>query len=129
MGGVATGPAVGALNGDGRAGIAVGFGSGSRARVAILGDAVTGFPATLLGQLVLQTGRASYQKNDGATRPAMGDVDGDGKDELVVGFSRSGDHEVQVFDDMAAIMRPMGANGGFVTSTDTSLSVYPSPAQ
>lgn len=128
MSGGTTVPALGNLDGDDMDELVVGFGIGSRGRLAILGDAVEGYPSPS-AQVILTTGRSSYQKNDGAARPAMGDVDDDGIDELVVGFLRSGDHEVQVFDDLSTALRPIGSNGGFVTSTNTSMAVYPAPAQ
>ena len=128
MSGGVTVPALGDLDGDGMDELVVGFGIGSRGRVAILGNAAAGYPGPA-DQLVLTTGRSNYQKYDGAARPAMGDVDDDGVDELVVGFLRDGDHEVQVFDDLSAALRPIGSNGGFVTSADRSLTVYPAPAQ
>jgi hypothetical protein len=127
-GGIAV-PSLGDIDGDGRDEMAVGFGSGSRGRVVILDDAVAGYPKSREGTFVLVTGRTGYQSAEGAARPAFGDVDGDGAEELVVGFLGSADHEVQVFDDLAAMLRPMGANGGFVASSDAAATVYPAPAQ
>jgi hypothetical protein len=127
-GGIAV-PSLGDVDGDGRDEMAVGFGSGSRGRVAILDDAVAGYPATRSGTFILITGRTAYQAGLGATRPVFGDVDGDGVEELVVGFLGSADHEVQVFDDLGTKLRPIGANGGFVASSDANATVYPAPAQ
>lgn len=116
-------PTLGDLDGDGRDEIAVSFGRGSRAIVAILEDAVEGLPVQPSDALLIATGRSSYARRDGATRVAIGDVDTDGAEELVVSFQRRGDHEVQVFDDLGAMMSPMGVDGGFVTSSDTSKQV------
>lgn len=122
-------PALGDFDGDGLDEIAIGFGAGSRGRVVILDDAIAGFPATRAETFVLTTGRAAYQAGEGAARPVFGDVDGDAAEELVVGFLGSGDHEVQVFDDLPSMVQPIGANGGFVTSADLTSTIYPAPAQ
>lgn len=129
MSGGTTVPTLGDIDGDGRDEMAVGFGSGSRGRVAILDDAVAGYPKTREQTFVLVTGRTAYQAGEGAARPAFGDVDGDGAEELVVGFLGTADHEVQVFDDLAGLLRPMGGDGGFVASSDAAATVYPAPAQ
>ena len=116
-------PAMGDLDGDGRDEIAVSFGRGSRAVVAIVEDAMDGFPMSPSDARLVATGRSRYASKDGATRVAMGDIDGDGRDELVVSFQRSGDHEVQVLDDLRSGMTPMWADDGFVTSQDTRKSI------
>jgi hypothetical protein len=121
-------PALGDLDGDGRDEIAISFGRGSKARVAILNDAVDGFFAAGPEPLVLAAGRPVYQIKDGATRVALSDVDDDGRDELIVGFRRAGDFELQVFDDMMSTMSPMTtamATDGFVTSTDEKAEIAP----
>ncbi len=113
-------PAMGDLDGDGRDEIAVSFGRGSRGIVAILEDAVEGLPARPSDVLLISTGRSRYARKDGATRVAIGNVDEDGAEELVVSFQRSGDHEIQIFDDLGSAMRPMSADAGFVFSGDKS---------
>lgn len=129
MSGGTTVPSLGDFDGDGLDELAIGFGTGSRGRVAILDDAVAGYPRTRQEVAVLTTGRAAYQSGEGATRPVFGDVDGDGAEELVVGFLGAGDHEVQVFDDLMNEVQPIGTNGGFVTSADTQATIYPAPAR
>ncbi|HEB89659.1 MAG TPA: VCBS repeat-containing protein [Deltaproteobacteria bacterium] len=122
-------PAMGDIDGDGRDEIAVAFGRGSRGRIAILDDAIAGLPQTPQGILIVSTGRMTYQRRDGATRVAFGDVDRDGREEVVVGFRRSGEHEVQIVDDPRGGLRPMmiGADG-FITSADGARAIIPSPA-
>jgi hypothetical protein len=120
-------PALGDLDGDGRDEIVVSFGKGSGARIALLEDAIDGFPMTSSEAFVMTTGRPSYQKTDGATRSAFGDADNDGYDELIVGFRRRGRHEVQVFDDLRHGLRPMTADDGFVSTADASVVIIPMP--
>jgi hypothetical protein len=120
-------PAVGDLSGNGRDEIAVSFGRGSRAVVAVLPGSTGGAPVSQTDAYLIQAGRSSYQSRDGATRSAFDDADGDGRDELVVGFRRSGAHEVQVFDDLSGGMRPLAAGDGFVTSDDGRLEIIPTP--
>ena len=121
-------PALGDLDGDGRDEIAVSFGKGSGARIALLNDAIDGFPMTSSDAMLITTGRPKYQKKNGATRSAFGDVDGDGFDELIVGFHRRGRHEVQIFDDLVAGLRPMTADDGFISASDPSIAIIPTPA-
>ena len=120
-------PAVGDSDGDGRDEIAVSFGRGSRAIVALLDDAVDGLPMAATDALLIGTGRTTYQSRDGATRSAFGDADGDGMDELIVGFRRSGRHEVQIFDDLGGGFRPLEANGGFSSTSGGSVVIIPTP--
>jgi len=119
-------PALGDVDGDGRDEIVVSFGKGSGARIALLDDAIDGFPMTSSDATLLTTGRPGYQRKDGATRSAFGDVDDDGYDELIVGFRRRGRHEVQVFDDLRAGMRPMVAGDGFISASGASV-IIPTP--
>ena len=121
-------PALGDLDGDGRDEIAVSFGKGSGARIALLNDAIDGFPMTSSDAMLITTGRPKYQKKDGETRSAFGDLDGDGLDELIVGFRRRGRHEVQIFDDLVAGLRPMTADDGFISASDPSIAIIPTPA-
>ena len=66
-GGIAV-PALGDLDGDGLAEMAVGFGPASRGRVAILGNAVRGWPAKREDVLILRTGRAEDETRERRAR-------------------------------------------------------------
>jgi len=44
----------------------------------------------------------SYNNLNGETRPASGDLDGDGKDEIVVGLGQGGGGWMEIFDDAPA---------------------------
>jgi hypothetical protein len=121
-------PALGDLDGDGRDEIAVSFGGGSQARVAILNDAVDGFFSGGSVPWIVAAGRSDYQLNDGQTRSCLSDIDGDGRAELIVGFRGSGDFELQVFDDLRTGMRPMTTStsaAGFVTGSVRKAMIDP----
>jgi len=121
-------PALGDLDGDGRDEIAVSFGRGSEARIAILNDAVEGFFSAGLQPLVVAAGRPDYQLNEGETRAALSDIDGDGRDELIVGFRGTEDFELQVFDDLGTGMSPMTTSTsteGFVTGSVRKAQIHP----
>lgn len=79
-----TRPAVGDFDGDGRAEIALGIGThtASGGWVYLYDDAAAdyGFLRTL------RLPWSAYNSANGSTRPAAGDVDADGRDELVVGL-------------------------------------------
>ena len=52
---------------------------------------------------------AAYNDRNGETFPACGDVDGDGRDEIIVGLGTGGDGWVALFDDGAAGFAPLGS--------------------
>lgn len=108
-------PALGDVDGDGRDEIAVGSGAGADGRVVLLDDAAAGF-ASLVGDLGAEPGIRIPTVGDGATRPALLDVDQDGRDEIVIGLG-AGDARIYVADDAGAGFRPHArtpSGAGFV---------------
>jgi hypothetical protein len=91
------------LDGDGDLDLVMGFGSGSGGQVAIIiieNDAVSSVST-------LTAGPKSYRKKSGRTNPACGDLDGDGRSEIVIGFDLRMRGVVQIFDDVQTNFRPV----------------------
>jgi hypothetical protein len=74
--------ACGDLDGDGIAEIIAGLGPGGEGRIAVFKLA----DSQLKHVKWLQTGWIDYNMANGETRPACGDLDGDGMDEIIVGL-------------------------------------------
>jgi hypothetical protein len=91
-----TWPACGDVDGDGKDEIIVGLGPGGNGWFEIVDDNYTN----------LAWGRinwSAYSNSANAeTRPACGDIDGDGRDEIVIGLSQGGEGWMEVFDDASA---------------------------
>ena len=116
-------PALGDIDGDGRAEVVVGRSAGGDGRLAIFDDASTGFaplrsdydaPPASLGQLALD-GFDPYT-TDGAAYPSIGNLDGGNASEIVSGGGSGSAALLRGFDD---------ASTGFgvyrLTSTVTTL--------
>jgi hypothetical protein len=93
-GGGETRPVCGDLDGDGRDEIVVGLGSLGAGWFEVFDDALAGY-GHLSWSKVLWSG---YNTAHGETRPACGDVDGDGLDEIVMGLGSGGAGWLEVFD-------------------------------
>ena len=84
------------LHGDGVLELVVGQGKGSKGVLLIH---VFDEAGNATDTQKLRAGSSRYRSYNGETRPACGDIDGDGKDELVVGFAADGQGWLQTFDD------------------------------
>ena len=91
------------LDGDGELDLVVGFGPKSGGQVAII-LMKNGVANSLFS---LEAGPDTYRRVSGRTNPSCGDLDGDGRAEIVVGFGRRMRGVVQVFDDIRTGFRPI----------------------
>ncbi len=101
-----TRPAVGDLDGDGLDEIALGLGSGGGSRLLVLDDQAAGLAP--IGPGWVQSGWDGYHQADGSTRPAIGDVDGDGSPEILVELGSAGRGWIQVLDGSQLVPVPRG---------------------
>jgi hypothetical protein len=121
LAGIESRPACGDPDGDGRQEIVVAFGRGSLGTFLVVDDWTTGFevlPAQhLTGERFMESWQLfTYRQLSGDLRPALGDVDGDGRDELLLATSREW---VVVLDDAAAgfvLLAELGSPGATPTA-------------
>jgi len=99
-----THPAVGDVTGDGVAEIVLGLGRGSAGWMQVLNSGLSNYSS----RGWIQIPYAAYNAINGETFPAIGDVDNDGRGEIVFGLGASGGGWFGVFDD---------ANTGFAFDT------------
>ena len=108
-------PAVGNLDGDGPAEIVFGLGDGSAGWVHIRDDQVAGF-ANMAGTPSaggwLRLGWSAYQAANGATWPAIGDLDGDDRTELVLGLGNGAGGWLRAFQTVAGGFGPAPGTPG-----------------
>jgi hypothetical protein len=90
-------PAVGDIDGDGRAEIVAGLGTGSQGWIEIFGNASTGYQHLAWRQVAWP----AYNAADGTTHLAVGDLDGDGKAEIVLGLGSGGGGWIEVIQSSA----------------------------
>ncbi|EXJ15130.1 FG-GAP-like repeat-containing protein [Imhoffiella purpurea] len=128
-------PALGDIDGDGRADLVVGFSKientpgmlpGGTFVVQMglmleqkLNDTSLSTQGTIEGQYLRSTNSVdgnltwgSYASLIGETRPALGDVDGDGRDEIIIGLAPAGDGLVEIFDYRSGTLVSSGLVAG-----------------
>jgi hypothetical protein len=94
----ATHPAVGDLDGNGKAEIVVGLGKGSSGWMQVLNNSTSNFSSRGWVQVAWPT----YNAANGTVFPAVGDTDGDGRGEIVAGLGKGADGWFVLLEDAVA---------------------------
>jgi uncharacterized repeat protein (TIGR02543 family) len=101
-----TWPAMGDIDGDGRSDLAIGLGRSGAGNFLIkkgFDEArLTAGADPWIGEDQGTLTWTDYAKQVGETRPAVGDLNGDGKPEIAIGLGPSGAGQVEVFDYLAS---------------------------
>jgi hypothetical protein len=96
-------PAIGNVDGEGASEIILGLGTGSLGWMEVVHGTAGGYGH----RSWFQVGWPAYAAAVGTTFPAVGDVDGDGRGEIVAGLGAGGGGWIQVFDDAVANYAPV----------------------
>jgi hypothetical protein len=88
-------PAIGNVDGAGGSEIILGMGAGGGGWIEVMNGAGGGYSH----RAWLQLAYPGYNASNGTTFPAAGDIDGDGRAEIVAGLGTGGGGWIQVFED------------------------------
>jgi len=88
-----TRPAFGDLNGDGKPELVIGLGKTGAGNVEVFSPTATGLTYLLSTRIDWD----DYNLDNGETRPVLGDIDNDARDEIIVGLGEGGRGYVDIF--------------------------------